>query len=136
MKDLELARALAQKFHAGQMYGREPYMYHLEMVTASCGRENDDRLQVIAMLHDIIEDTDVTYDMLLMMFGKDIANAVKALTKDSGDPYAMYIDRVKENELARIVKMHDTLCNLEESMVRRDTKRIMKYSKQLQLLAE
>lgn len=136
MKDLELARALAQKFHAGQMYGKHPYQYHLEMVTASVSRENDDRLEVIAMLHDIIEDTIVTQDMILMMFGKDISTSVYALTKMNGEPYEHYIERVKKNELARVVKMHDTLCNLEESMVRRDTKRVLKYSKQIQLLVE
>ena len=97
--------------------------------------ERDDRLPVIGLLHDILEDTAMTEAVLRSLFDKDIVNAVVALTKVADEPYEAYIERVRGNALALKVKMHDSLCNLKESMVRGDKKRILKYSKQLQLLA-
>lgn len=137
MTDFLLARAVALKFHQGQMYGKEPYMYHLDMVADRCKKENDDRLAVIAILHDILEDTPCTLGTLYALFDKDIVNAVGALSKlIPGEPYEVYIQVVRGNPLALKVKMYDSLCNLEESMLRGDKKRILKYSKQIQLLAE
>ena len=136
MKDLDLARAIATRFHAGQMYGVHPYMYHLEAVTLKAGNERDDRLAVIAMLHDILEDTKCTEEILYPLFDSDVVKAVAAVTKFDGEPYEFYIATVKANSLALKVKMYDSLCNLEESMLRGDRKRIIKYSNQIRLLAE
>jgi (p)ppGpp synthase/HD superfamily hydrolase len=136
MNEYQLAFQIARKFHAGQMYGKESYMYHLSQVANSLSDENDDRLPIIGILHDILEDTDCTATLLLNLFDKDIVEAVQALTKRSLESYEDYIDKVRGNPLALTVKLHDTLCNLTESTKRRDNKRILKYSKQLQLLVE
>jgi (p)ppGpp synthase/HD superfamily hydrolase len=136
MNDLELARVIARKFHAGQKYGIHDYMYHLEAVAAKAFQEHDDRLAVIAMLHDVLEDTSCTEAILHALFDKDIVNAVIALTKFDGEPYEFYIMTVRSNPLARKVKMYDSAANMEESMLRGDMKRVLKYSKQIQLLAE
>ena len=136
LEDIKLAESLAYKFNAGQRYGKEPYTKHLEAVATSVMEaERDDRLPVIGLLHDILEDTAMTEAVLRSLFDKDIVNAVVALTKVADEPYEAYIERVRGNALALKVKMHDSLCNLKESMVRGDKKRILKYSKQLQLLA-
>ena len=135
MTDYPLAIAIANKFHAGQMYGKNPYSFHLEAVAKSCAEENDDRLPVVAWLHDILEDTDCKEEFLRAIFDKDIVDAVVAISKKDGEPYEFYIDRVKANSLALRVKLHDSLCNLRESLLRSDMKRVRKYSKQIGLLA-
>lgn len=144
--DFALAKALAERFHQGQMYGKHPYMYHLEMVANSVSEESDERLATVAILHDILEDTSCTEGLLYSLFEDNIVKAVIALSKIStgtgygsviiDEPYEEYIARVKNNSLAKIVKMHDTLCNLKESLVRRDMNRVRKYSKQMNLLGE
>ena len=136
MHESELAKIIAGKYHRGQLYGKEPYMYHLEMVASSLKKENDDRLPAIGYLHDILEDTDCKESLLRELFEDNIVSAVVALTKVEGEPYEFYIDRVKANPLALVVKMHDTLCNLSESLQRRDMKRVRKYSKQMGILSE
>lgn len=137
MNDLELARTIARKFHAGQKYGNNDYMYHLEAVTEKALDDFDDRLAVIAMLHDILEDTACTLSTLHALFDKDICNAVVAVTKLFADAsYEDYIARCKANPLARKVKMYDSSANMEESMRRGDMKRVLKYANQIKLLAE
>jgi (p)ppGpp synthase/HD superfamily hydrolase len=136
MNDFELARTIALKFHAGQMYGKEPYIYHLDLVANSLKTEPDDRLPVIGILHDILEDTNCPESLLRQLFEDNVINAVVALSKIDGEPYESYIDRVKANPLALKAKMHDTLCNMTESLKRGDMKRVRKYSKQMNILAE
>ena len=136
MSDYELAHMVAQKFHAGQKYGKDSYMVHLEAVANSLKSQADDRLPVIGILHDILEDTSCSQDVLFSLFEDNVVKAVVALTKVEGEAYDHYISRVKANQLAKTVKMHDTLCNLSESLKRLDMKRVIKYSKQMQLLGE
>lgn len=144
---LELAVSLAKDKHYGQMYGKHDYIVHLQdvadMVKEMVGNIED--LQIIAYLHDIMEDTGVCENTLNVLFDSVITNAVKALSKsyidwsglrvgDTG--YINYIKRVKKNPLALIVKIADTTCNLAQSQLDSDTKRIEKYSRQLALLQE
>lgn len=136
MTDLELAKHIATKFHKGQMYDTHPYTYHLELVAESLKKETDSRLPIIGMLHDILEDTACTEELLHGLFEDNVVEAVVAISKIEGESYEDYIVRVKKNPLALIVKMHDSLCNLSESLSRRDMKRVRKYSKQIQILAE
>lgn len=122
---VERARSFAQKYHAKQMYGKKPYIYHLEMVanlTASlklvCATESltfNHELVAISYLHDILEDTEVTFEMLVERFGETIARAVEALSKD-GSPQVEYFQKVAANSSARIVKMYDRLANMRESI--------------------
>lgn len=131
-----LAKTIAMKFHAGQMYGEYPYWHHLLQVAESVKVENDDRLKAIAWLHDILEDTKCTKEILYALFEDNIVDAVIAISKVEGESKEDYIAKVKKNSLALTVKMHDTLCNLKESLIRRDMKRVKKYSNQLILLTE
>lgn len=130
---INLASFLALQFHAGQTYGIHNYSYHLTAVVDSVNRENstDDRLTIIAWLHDILEDTLCKEDTLRNLFDNDIVDAVVALTRNSDESKSDYITRVKKNELARFVKKHDTMCNLTESFYRGDNRRIKKYTAQL-----
>lgn len=135
MNDAALAEFLAKKFHFGQFYGKEPYDYHLNAVAASVKEQYDERLVTISWLHDILEDTECTEEVLRALFDKDIVDAVVALTKQQGMSYEEYIARVKANALAMKVKLIDSKCNMEESMKRGDMKRVRKYANQILLLA-
>lgn len=139
MNVYEKAHNLANLHHKGQMYGDKPYIYHLNAVVQSIerkwGTHNKDLL-AIAVLHDILEDTDCTEQELIDVVGKDITKCVVALTKRDGEDYDKYIYRVKEFHYSKEVKIHDTLCNLTESIMADSAYRVKKYSNQLNLLVK
>lgn len=130
------AKKLASLAHEGQMYGKNPYEYHLEAVASSLPKDKYDVLHIcVAWLHDILEDTECTEYQLRLMFSCEIVDAVVALTKVSGETPSEYFDKVAANPIALIVKMHDTLCNLTESLKTGQMGRVRKYSAQLNKLA-
>lgn len=135
----------AMEAHKDQKYGEHPYLYHLaqvdRLVTQTQGRnaidigDRMDNLRAIAFLHDVVEDTDTTYEELYHAgFNDDVVQAVSALTKVKSETYEEYIDGVLDNELATIVKLCDTSANLMNSIQEGNAYRINKYSKQIQLL--
>ena len=81
----------------------------------------------VALLHDVIEDTDAAYRHVERVLGTDLANRVHILTRSRHDSYMQYIDKVCKDPMCRIVKMGDIadhldpirIMNLNESMVRR-----------------
>lgn len=70
--------------------------------------------QVAALCHDLLEDTDTTYEELAGRVGADVANVVRLLTKEEGYQMADYIKRIESNEMAKAVKLADKLHNLSE----------------------
>jgi (p)ppGpp synthase/HD superfamily hydrolase len=137
-RSVKLAIELAEKFHAGQTYGVMAYTAHLQAVRSSVtvASPNDERLEVIAILHDILEDTTCPPEVLTALFEDKIVDAVWALTKGKEEPRSDYLQRVKGNPLALIVKRHDALCNLTESLKRGDMKRVAKYADVLKELCQ
>lgn len=102
--DLCTIKHLNQKDKAGK-----PYLGHIARVASSFGGVSS----IVALLHDIIEDTDVTADELLNLgFDQEIVDAVVVLTKQKNETYESFIERVGKNELARNVKIAD----LEDNM--------------------
>jgi (p)ppGpp synthase/HD superfamily hydrolase len=85
-------------------------------------RELYKKAEIVALLHDIIEDTDCTLDILHEHgFDEDIINAVDAISRKEDEKYyATFIKRVSENQIATIVKIYD----LEDNM---DVKRLPKF---------
>ena len=136
MDVFERATLLATHFHDGQKYGDKPYIYHLNQVVASVikkwGTHNKDILAV-AILHDILEDTPITEEELIRAVGRDVTKYVVALSKKKDELYEDYIVRVKEFHYSKEVKIHDTLCNLTESIMSDSAYRVKKYSNQLQM---
>ena len=94
--------------HSGTPYVYNPY--HLaEQMT-------DETTTCIALLHDVVEDTDITLAQLREMGFPDIVvEAVGVLTREHSVPYQEYIKRVKSNPLARIVKLADLEHNSDMS---------------------
>ena len=115
---LPVAARLAEDVHEGQTYGGMPYMYHVYGVTS---RMDTDELKVIALLHDVIEDSEMTFKGLCVRFPKYIAEAVVALTHRKRHPsYGDYIDGLctpnsRAHYLARLVKVEDIMFNLSHN---------------------
>ena len=94
---------------------------------------------IIAVLHDVVEDSDITLDDLRMEgFSDAIVAGVDCLTRRSREDYADYIERVKQNPLAVQVKLGDLEDNMNLQRLDRlkeaDFKRVMKYHHTFQLL--
>lgn len=124
----------AAEIHSGQKIpGTElPYLLHVTWVASEVqnaivmSRHSflaPTRALQIALLHDSIEDTDVTWDGLVLRCGTYVANAVQALSKDPNVEKKMRmadcIERIhnlknRESEAAAIVKLADRITNLQK----------------------
>lgn len=71
--------------------------------------------QIAGLFHDLLEDTDVTYEELIKLSNVNIANAVKLLTKEKNYQMEDYIERIERNEIAKMVKLADRVHNLSEA---------------------
>ena len=143
---LNVAVELIQRAHAGQHYRNcgicMPYVWHLygvrEITNNMALGSNIDRCTVeqVALLHDIIEDTPVTVAELKSEgFTDAVVDAVELLTFDpTRHTRVEYIEAIKTNEVALVVKIADTLFNLTQSVHNRDSRRITRYSRQLMQL--
>lgn len=71
------------------------------------------RLRLVALLHDVLEDTDIElYDLAAAGVPNDVLAAVEALTRLPGEAYVSYIERVADDFMAKLVKIADLQANL------------------------
>ena len=140
---IEKARLFASNYHKGQSYGDGSYYdNHLEVVAEEVHKSLKIPTDVqagtsfiaTAYLHDILEDTRCTKTVLSVFFSAEIVEAVVLLTKERGYDEKEYFSRIRNNELARTVKLADMKCNLRASLDEGDKRRIAKYGRQLPLL--
>ena len=135
----ELAFEIAKEAHAGQTdkagldYILHPLQVAAEMTT--------DEEKAVALLHDIIEDTDVTANELLAKGLPDnVVEAVEVLTKKHNQNYAAYLVGVKKNRLATAVKLADLKHNSDlsrlEKITQKDRERAEKYRKAIEYLSD
>ena len=113
-----------------------PYVFHPFHVAESM---EDEETTVTALLHDVVEDTDTTFEELTALgFPRRVVEALKLLTHEPGIPYFEYVEKIKENPIARAVKMADLAHNSDlsrlETVTRRDLERIEKYKKAMEML--
>lgn len=120
MRNIERALLVAGKAHAGQSYGIYPYIYHLIMVqevAASLGADDD--VLVACMLHDILEDSDLSYGDIKKDFGQEVAEIVYAVTDELGrnrlERKRKTYPKIQSNIRAQIVKICDRIVNVRES---------------------
>lgn len=115
LQNLAAARTLAIKAHSGQTdkLGR-PYIDHVTDVAqrvAHLGAE----VEIIAWLHDIVEDTEITLKGITDQFNHEISEAVEAMTRRSGEDYfSNYLPRLMRNKTALQVKIADLRHNQEK----------------------
>lgn len=139
MIKLQLANNLAQHFHSGQKYGEWDYFeYHLigvvELLSEVSLLPVKEDMIIVALLHDILEDTSCTYETIKNIFGFAVADSVSILTKTDGEPIDQYLFGVCNNHTARIVKFADSLFNYRECVKCGDLKRAEKYKRNLEVL--
>ncbi len=91
---------------------------------------------MVALLHDILEDTEVTYEDLSKVLPYDIINDIFALTRKSDETYFEYIDRItKSTKRAKIVKYYDILDHLHNKTTLKPSLK-KRYLKAKELLEE
>ncbi|WP_277287137.1 HD domain-containing protein [Sneathia sanguinegens] len=134
MNKYELALKIATEAHKGQVdKAGVPYINHPLTVASLVDTEEE---KIVALLHDTIEDTNITeQDLLNYGFSNKIVEAVKLLTHNKNVPYMDYVAKIKDNELARKVKIADLTHNSDLSRLKeiteKDKKRYEKYQKAL-----
>jgi hypothetical protein len=75
-------------------------------------RVEGEKAQIVAVLHDVVEDTKVTLDDLRRAgFSEEILAAVQCVTHRKEEPYAVYVIGCKHNPIARQVKLGDLADN-------------------------
>ena len=103
----------AFNFHDGQKdKGNYPYICHPLHVAEQM---DDEESTIVAILHDVVEDTTCTLELFSYFFSQSILDAIDAITRREDEEYFDYIHRVAENEIAKKVKIADLHHNLDES---------------------
>ena len=126
------ALAYASLKHAGQIRKNgDPYIFHpLKVARYLYDQGYDIRYQVVALLHDVIEDTDATYDDLKNFCDDEMLEAVRLVTKTDGYIEQDYIDAILKHNMAKAVKNSDRINNLEDSLYSGDPEFQKRYIKE------
>lgn len=125
------AASFAARQHQGQLRkdGRTPYFAHPVRVALTVRQVfgiEDEVALAAALLHDLIEDTTTDYDDLLEKFGKDVADAVAALTKDARLPedereaaYDRQLSQASwQTRLVKLADVYDNFCDARNEQER------------------
>lgn len=115
-----------------------PYVFHPFHLAEQM---SDEETTVVALLHDVVEDTDYTIrDLRSLVFPDIVLYAISLMTHDKAVPYMEYVEKIKKNRSAAVVKCADLIHNSDLS--RLDTvdekalQRVRKYKKAIELLGE
>ena len=119
-KDLEIALEIAYNAHKGQTdKAGASYILHCLRVATSMSTDEE---KIVALLHDIVEDTDTTHEELYRNgFSSSVLDAVYAITRQADEAYNSYLKRVAANDLAYKVKLADMWDNSDVSRFAVDT---------------
>jgi (p)ppGpp synthase/HD superfamily hydrolase len=112
MATLERALQIAVQAHAGQAdKSGAAYIFHPIRVMTRC---TSPEAQIVGLLHDVVEDTPVTFEELEGEgFSKTVMEALRLLTHDSQVPYEDYIREIKSNAIATEAKLGDLQDNMD-----------------------
>jgi len=104
---------VAYEAHLGQLdYNDVPYIFH----PYHLAEQMDDEIScTVALLHDVVEDTDLTFTDLEQIFPAQVLEIVRLLTHDENIDYFDYIREIKKNPIATKVKLEDLKHNSDES---------------------
>ena len=135
---LELALSIATEAHSGQFdKAGIDYIEHPIYVASQVDTEEE---KAVALLHDVIEDSPFTAEELLLAgLPETVVTAVQILSKKKGQDYQTYLENVKSNSLARVVKLADLKHNSDlsrlSSVTDKDLERLEKYKKAIDYLS-
>ena len=112
-KKTKKALALCFEAHKDQLdKSGLPYVFHpfhlAEQMT-------DEVTTIVALLHDVVEDTPYTLADIETEFGKEVTDALRLLTHDKNVKYSDYVRKIKENPIAKAVKLADLTHNSDTS---------------------
>lgn len=115
-----------------------PYVFHPFHLAEQMKSEET---VVVALLHDVVEDTDYTLeDLIGMGFPKTVVDAIGLMTHTSGVEYMDYVALIKNNPIARAVKLADLKHNIDvsrlDTITEKDLKRVEKYTAAIKLLSD
>ena len=115
-----------------------PYVFHPFHLAEQM---EDEDTTIVALLHDVVEDTDCTLDDLAAMgFSQAVLDAITLMTHDDDTPYMDYVARIKQNPIAKAVKLADLRHNSDTTrldvVTEWDLRREEKYRAAIALLAE
>lgn len=115
-----------------------PYVFH----PFHLAEQMDNEYSVcVALLHDVVEDTDITIeDLRAEVFPKEVINAIELMTHSDSVPYLDYVKEIKNNPIARKVKLADLKHNSDLSRLDniddKALERVEKYKKAIEILQE
>ena len=135
------AASIAERAHRGQYdKGGMPYIYHPLHLAEQMP---DEYKTAIALLHDVMEDTEITDAELSAQFPPRVMEALRLLTHDKGEDYLSYVARIRENPDAKAVKLADLKHNSDVSRLSaanagspKTPARLEKYRKAIQILEQ
>ena len=133
------ALRLCFEAHKGQVdKSGMPYVFHPFHLAEQM---KDESTTIVALLHDVIEDTEYTVeDLIEMGFDGEVIEAIKLMTHEDGVPYMGYVKRIKTNPIARQVKLADLRHNSDitrlDRVTEKDLIRVEKYRKAIDILNE
>lgn len=111
-----------KEVHSGQLRidGDEYYTHPLRVAEMLNEKGYDEYIQIVGLFHDLLEDTDATEDQIKWyggFFGESVLEAVKLLTKPNKYEMKSYIEGIKNNRMAKLVKLADRIHNLQCAVV-------------------
>ena len=113
-----------------------PYVFHPFHLAEQMADENT---TIVALLHDVVEDTEYTLDDLRKIgFNEDVLSAISLMTHADDVPYMEYVAQIKTNPIAKAVKLADLKHNSDMSrldrITQKDEERAKKYRQAIELL--
>lgn len=132
------AMEIAYKAHHGQVdKSGVPYIFHPIHLAEQMDTEDE---CIVALLHDVVEDTEMTFEQLEKDFSETVIQALKLVTRDKNEDYMQYVEKIKMNPIAKKVKLADLHHNSDiarlEKITLIDLKRNEKYEKAIKFLNE
>lgn len=130
---------LAYRAHHGQTdKSGIPYIYHPIHLAEQM---KDELTTVVALLHDVVEDTDYTLDDLRAeRFADEAIEAIAILTRRDGEDYMNYVRKIARNNISALVKIADLEHNSDLSRLdgasAKDLERAEKYKKAIEILRQ
>ena len=107
------AMQIAYEAHHGQLDKcGMPYIFHPYHLAEQM---EDEYTVCVALLHDVLEDTDYPREALAAEFPAEVMEAIDLMTHKEGVPYLKYVENLKNNPLARAVKLADLTHNCDKT---------------------
>ncbi len=136
-KNTKKALAFSFKAHKNQKdKSGMPYVFHPFHLAEQM---NDEATTIVALMHDVVEDTRYTFkDIKKLGFDDEIIDALKLLTHEKGVDYMEYVKKIKDNPIAKKVKLADLKHNSDITRLdvidEKALKRKEKYLKAIEIL--